>query len=357
MGWQTVKRYIFGFDVARPEACAAELRAHGFDAVVVGAADARTPAALAEYGLELYLCYGAYGVGANADASVLCRDAAGAPRRWFGSGCPNDTVTAEAHLSAALEKLRRVPSARGLIVDGARFASFASTEGPLGFFTCFCPRCLARIGKMGFDPERMRAAVLRLMERRCFPSEDAPALREWFAFRAACIQDYFKLLAEAVHALPGKKQAGAFVFAPSLGGFVGQTAAAMCELDLVAPMLYRAYPHADGPACLGHEWAAAKELFDDETLSRLAALADNPGELFPEKDAAALRREGLSPARPGAEIAALADRLAPGQRLLPILQIEDEALEESASAVLDAGADGFGLFMYGQAELPQVGVD
>ena len=347
-----MKKYIFGFDAARPEACAERLRDAGFDAVVVGTADAATRAALTGAGLELYLCYGAYGTGADlAGEEHLTRDAAGLPRRWFGSGCPNDAALAAARLDAALAALRETPEARGLFVDGARFASFASTEGTAAFFTCFCPRCLRRMESLGLDGERIRTAVWALSETRRVAPADAPALRDWFAFRAATQRAYFERFAGAVHALPGRPLACGFVFAPSLGGFVGQTPESWAALDVVAPMLYRAYPHADGPACLGHEWAAARELFDAETLQALAELAGIDAALIPAAGEAALKAQGFPPERVGAELSAWRERLGEEQVLSPILQIEDARREETIAAALAAGADGYGLFMYGQAEL------
>ena len=349
-----VRRYIFGFDAADPERGAAELREKGFDAVVLGGADAPTTRALERAGIELYLCYGAFGLGgADEDPERWARDAAGRKRRWFGSGCPNDEALAQARLDAALERLRATPSARGLFVDGARFASFASSEGPEAFFTCFCPRCTARMRALGFDPERLTGAAQALMRSRGAEEASVEALGEWFAFRQACMRAYFDRFAAAVHALPGNRLACGFVFAPSLGGFVGQTGESVRALDVVAPMLYRAYPHAEGPACLGHEWEAAQALFDGRTLPRLAALAGVEKALVPAQGIEA--QVGFPAARVGEETAAARSGLRTGQALLPILQIEDEHLAGTAAAAMEAGAAGYGLFMYGQAALPRVG--
>ncbi len=348
-----MKRFLFGFDRERPEECARALRNRGVDAVVTGSLDPRGEEALAEAGLELYLCFGALGVSPEDGESLLARDAEGRTARWFSSGCPNARELRERHLEAAIEALRRTPTARGLFVDGARFASFASPEGPASFYTCFCPRCEAAMRAQGFDPEALRRSVLRFSLGQA-KSEDLPGLRDWLAFRAATVRDNMEAFAAAVHGLPGDKLAGAFVFAPSLAGFVGQTPFALASLDLVSPMLYRAYPHPEGPACLGHEWAAALELCGPEDLRRLDLLSCQvsglPG-LFPEADAPALRREGFPPERVGQELELLAGRLDPNQRLLPILQIEDPRLPETVQAALSAGAQGVGFFAYGQAPL------
>ena len=343
-----MKRFLFGMDAERPGDCARLLRRKGIDAVVLGDADARTREALAENGLMLYLCYGAHGLGGDfADPVHLARDAEGREARWFSSGCPNDVALARARMDAALERAANLPEMRGILVDGARFASFASTEGPDGFFSCFCPRCMERMEALGLDAARIRRAVRRLgSERRI---TDEAAIAGWFAFRADCVGAYLEDFAGRVHALPGSPEAGAFVFAPSLAGFVGQTARACAPLDLVSPMLYRAYPHADGPACLGHEWAAASRLFEPEVLRRLAELSGADAGFVPRQEPDALLAKGFAPERIGAEIAAA--RLRPGQSLLPILQIEDRQIMRSVCSALEADADGFGYFMYGQAPL------
>ena len=74
----------------------------------------------------------------------------------------------------------------------------------------------------------------------------------------------------------------------------------------------------------------------------------------PDASPEALRREGFLSDRIGAETSAARRGICDGQRLLPILQIEDASLEASAREALDAGADGVGYFMYGQADLASI---
>ena len=343
-----MKRFIFGFDAQRPEACAAELRANGADAVVVAAADRRTEEALAREGLALYLCFGAYAAGPESSGA---QDALGRAVRWFGSGCPNDTVNKEARLAAALDRLRKTPGARGLFVDGARFASFASGEGFEVFFTCFCPRCMRRMEERGLDAGRVREAAARLLRTGRIGGDDGEALRGWFSFRAACTRAYFDRFAAAVHTVRPDCEAGAFVFAPSLGGFVGQAPETFAALDLFSPMLYRAYPHPEGPACLGHEWAACLDRFDARTARLLVQTAGVPTDLVPGGAPREILEKGFAPGRIAEELAALRGRPAGGPCLLPILQTEDPLLPETVRAALSAGADGYGLFAYGLGSL------
>ncbi len=344
-----MKHFMFGFDDKHPEVCAAKLKAQGIDAVVLGNADAHTEKALAENGIELYLCYGAHGLGEDFAAEEhLARDPFSRPTRWFGSGCPNDAEIVDARLNAVLEKAKKLPTLKGIFVDGARFASFASVEGAESFFSCFCPRCMAKMEMMGFDAENIRAAVGRLMETRRVADADRLFLQSWFAFREACVKEYMEKFAAAVHALPGGLLAGAFVFAPSLGAYVGQTESACAPLDVVSHMIYRAYPHADGPACLGHEWARALELFGYAQMHALAECAcHEKAGMVPEKTPEELLVHGFAPDRIGAEVAAVSRAL--NGRLAPILQIEDDLLQASADSALAAGAEGVGYFAYSLA--------
>ena len=126
---------------------------------------------------------------------------------------------------------------------------------------------------------------------------------------------------------------GAYLFPPSLAPLVGQDYAALApHLDLVSPMLYRTI---EGDACLASEVGA---------LSALGLLA--PRGPFTAQDVGAevaLARAalGMSPAEGGAGPRPL---LRP--RLVPILQLADEAVAETTAAALGAGADGVDYFAY-----------
>lgn len=342
-----MKRYIFGFDADHPENCARRLRAQGMDAVIIGDADERTEDALANAGLELYLCYGAYGLGENAPATA--HTATGRPTKWFSSGCPNDTKTANRHLQSILSRARRLKTLRGIFVDGARFSSFASTEGREAFFTCFCPRCMDKMTAMGMNAKAIRGSVARVMASRRIEDRDRDNLTAWMDFRAACVRDYFERFAHQVHALRTDLLAGAFVFAPSLEQFVGQTPEACQSLDIVAPMLYRAYPHADGPACLGHEWASLKLLFGESSADFVHSVS--PNEILPALSPDELLQTGFPPERISEEVSRAYDCLRSGQQLWPILQIEDQQLTQTTAHALDNGADAVGYFMFGQGDL------
>ena len=338
-----MRQYIFGFDEAHPRECAIRLRLDGVDGVVLSHASPDVEEALDREGIELSLCYQAYALPSDADASSLAVDVNGRARRWFGSGCPNDLDNARRRLDAALEHARRTQTARRLIVDGARFASFASPEGADAFFTCFCPRCQADMKRRGFNPDALLHAAKTAGVKD--DAEDFVALLRW---REAVIQDYFAAFADAVHALPGSVKAGAFVFAPSLAGFVGQTARTWRNIDWVAPMLYRAWTEPEGPACLNHEHANAARMLGD-ALGAIA-LASGIPHAKDCRDADAILREGFSPERVAQEVAWAREFLngAPAE-LAPILQIRDNDRNRSAELARRAGADQIGWFAYALA--------
>ena len=329
-----MRMLLFGMDQEQPAQFAQALAEKGYQAVVC-AAEERQISALRRAGLEAYLCVPAFPL---SDGGGRCVDTEGRERIWFSSGCPCDEEAAERGLRR-IAALARTAGIRGIYLDGARFASPASAEGEEAFFTCFCPHCRARAEKLGLDLEegRRQLVALRQGKRTGFP----PVLA---AFRSQVIADYFTRFIETVHAAGPGLEANAFVFAPSLGWLVGQTGAAFAGVDVLSPMLYRAYPGSFGTACLNHEYGALLRLFGRESAERMAgmALPSNPLEAgFPPD---ALERETR------------AARALFSGRLEPIVQLADPLLRESVRAVARGGAQGCGLFAYasgGAQSLPE----
>lgn len=345
-----MKHFIFGMDPQNPAECAQMLRKRGFDAVVSGSFSPEAAAALEAEGIEMYLCYGSYGI--PKDSCDLAQDPLGQQRGWFNSGCPNDRENTDRHLEAVLQKAAALPKLSGILVDGARFASFASVEGVESFFTCFCPACMQAMTDMGMDAQAIRKAVQRLMESRRAPQEDAPLLRQWLLFREKTVQRYMDHFAQKVHALRSDLIAGAFIFAPSLGVFVGQTPEACRSLDVISHMLYRDYHQTYGVACLGHEWAAMIEGFGQDTDAFISACS--PEHAFSvEKTSAQLLQTGFPPDWVRAEVAYARNTCLEKQQLWPIIQIDDDRVHETDSLAFQAGADAVGVFAYGNGEVPQ----
>lgn len=348
-------RYIYGFDKSDPVSCVRHLRKKGISAIVADTSAASLADVFMDEGIDLYLCYGAYSLGEEYDSDVCCTDASGKSRIWFSSGCPNERILADARMEDALSAPH--PGIKGIFVDGARFASFASAEGTESFFTCFCPRCQSRMRKLGYNPELIRHSVARLASGIA-DSSDIVRLSEWLAFRSGTVKAYMDRFVENVHTVSHEIKAGAFIFEPMLAPFVGQTADACASLDIVAPMLYRNYPHETGPACMNHEWSAFARLPGNsaELLLRAAGTdaSDIPLCSYGMEDASDVLRNGFTTVSVGQRIACSKSVLRPGQALWPILQIEDVRLKETDLIAFQSGADAVGYFAYGQAQLPDM---
>ena len=128
-----------------------------------------------------------------------------------------------------------------------------------------------------------------------------------------------------------------------------QTPASLRTPDVLAPMLYRAWPGAEGPACLNHEWASGLRLLGEKGLQALGA------EDVPEGPPERLLAEGFPPERVGRETALAARSLREGQLLAPILQLKDDRAEASARAALSAGAEAVGWFAWDGSGIPEIG--
>ncbi len=353
-------RYIMhGMDAERPDACAADLHARGFSAVVCGAYTEEMAQAAEKHGLDTYLCYGAHGFGTEFDAPAhLAQDVDGSVRKWFSSGCPNDPEIAEARLEEVFQA-SALPGLRGVLVDGARFASPASSDNADALWTCFCPRCTAKMAEYGFDPEALRQAVLAA-KRFCETgtgdiAEVLAGLSDWRAFRARCVSAYMRRFAAGLKAVRSDLEAGAYVFTASLCRLVGQTAEAVQDLDLIAPMQYRRYTEPEGPACLNHEWAALLRLFTarsgltmDAAKRAFAAWTALP---VPGDAPDDVRETGFPPAALEHETAAFRRALPACKTLEPIILLDDDRLAESIEAVRRGGADGCNFFLYDREKL------
>ena len=341
-----MKKYMFGLG-GDYDASAKKLADMGYDSVVLSGNDMAAFEAANNAGLETWLCYGAHSIGDFSAADYGAKDVNGAPAPWFGSACPNAAEVNAFNIDRAFETAKAA-GVKGIFVDGARFASFASAEGSSSFFSCFCDTCRARMRKFGINDEAVAVGIAEVVKflkggdgKDKVPLMHA-AIDAWLDFRGRCVKEYMNNFAVRAHA--EGFDAGAFVFAPSLWWFVGQRPDALSSLDVVAPMLYRAYPHAEGPACLNHEWAALKQLLSGherspaELASMLfdtAIISDDPISGFP-------------PEHVGVETAAARAMIPNRVKVMPIVQTEDAELEKTVQCVMNAGADGCGEFCFAQ---------
>ena len=341
-----MKKFMFGLN--KPYATSAEkLVSLGYDSVVIGGSDLEAFSAAKDAGLETWLCFGAHSLGAFSGEKYGAIDAQGNKAPWFGSACPNAADVNKHNMDRAFD-IAHQAGVKGIFVDGARFASFASTGGKDSFFGCFCDTCMAKMAKFRINGPAVRQGVADVMDylkggdaKDKMPVMHA-AVDAWFDFRARCVGEYMNNFAVRCHA--EGFDAGAFVFAPSLWWFVGQRPDVLSSLDVVSPMLYRAYPHAEGPACLNHEWAAMQEMLSgtSRTSTEVASMLFDTVILSDEP------MKGFPPEHVGVETGAARAMLAKRAKLMPIIQTEDDQLEKTYEQVMKAGADGCGEFCYDQ---------
>lgn len=324
------------------------LRDNGVTGVIGSCALAE---AAGEAGLEVMLCGGAFPAQLCPGDQHLAVDIRGKKRLWFGSCCPNHPETREQNL-AAYRRMLDTPRIAGVLIDGARFASPASSTAPESFFTCFCPNCRRKMETFGLDPQRIAAAVSDLyafLLEGGPPPQDREGLLQWMTFRRLSVEEHLRDFVRVIRSVPGVA-AGAFVFAPSLSKMVGQCYRTLAEeLDLLAPMLYPAWPLTPtdpGPACLNGELTALLRLMTaGGALSEpeaLACLSERMAADLP--DAAALSAQ-LPASLVGSETAR-AIREGKAAAILPTLQLGDPLLAESIRAAHQAGAADLAFFAY-----------
>jgi len=339
-----MRYYIFGMDGERPVECAKELKERGFSAVVSPPGE-RAAEEAKEAGLEIWGCIGAFSMHEDDPEEWLAEDAFGERRRWFGSGCPNENALWDRGLSA-IEKWKKW-GAKGIFADGARFAS--PCPGTELFASCFCPRCMELGKKLGYDMNGMRRRV-RLYTK--MPDLLPPA--DWLRFREECTGRWFSAFSERVRS--AGMISASFIFTPGLSGLVGQTPEAARELHLVAPMLYRRYRPKPGIATLNDEFAALHRLYAGRGDAAAAqTILAHTGVQTKFDNADDIWQNGFEPGIIGSETAR-AKRMynAP---VAPILQLDDERLDESIRCAKQAGADAIGFFAYseeGMRHLPDL---
>jgi len=324
-----MKKYMFGLGKNSAEN-AKMLADMGYDAVVLPQGNAAAFADARDAGLEAYLCFGAFSLGEFSQETEGARDIDSNPAPWFDSGCPNSEKIKNARMDAAFDFAKNIEDLSGIFVDGARFASFASDEGADAFFTCFCEKCRAKMDK------NLPREIKMLKNGQGSFDDMKSAFDMWLLFRENTIRAYMDEFSQRAHAI-GIKSA-AFVFAPSLGRFVGQTPKSYANIDIVAPMLYRDYPHDSGTACLGHEWRALRSMTKNMPWTN-DIFGDNP---LPEN------KNGFPSEYVTAETARAKAALSPAHTLAPIIQTEDGKLDITYKLTYDAGTDAVGEFMFEQ---------
>lgn len=340
-------RWMFG---AGDAAARKQMRALGFTAVTDNRADLK-PEDLP--GMALWRCLPAFSRRyVQQPDEHLALDPVGTPHKWFGSVCPTLPEARAGNLAHA-RRAAAEEGIAGILIDGCRFSSPASGANLDSFFTCFCPRCKAKMTALGLDAERITAAVAAL-QKLCHGETaemDEPGIRQWLDFRKAVVTAHIRDFVRAVKEINPALPVGIYAFSPSMAPWVGQDYAALREagIDLFAPMIYRHWKDSDGPACLNVELAAMaggleKTLSLAEVKSILEQTCNIP---MPSGTGGEIFDRGFAPNVVGLEVARA--RMDVGDAALwPILQLQDELLARSESAALLAGADGVAFFAWNE---------
>lgn len=353
--------WMHGISAQDPQACLERLHDLGFSAVVLGT-DQRQLAAAKKVGLRAYACTGTFSRSKEfRDESYLAIDVEGSPREWFGSTCPNRGAVRDFNLSQIRDLVTKT-DADGVLLDGCRFASPAS--GLEAFFTCFCPTCEKKAQEMGYDFARMRKQIKtiyrmladgrlgkRPVDMNPFLLLSSisvfPALGDWISFRTECIIEHFSSASELVRGAGAKM--GAYIFTPCLSPLVGQRYSSLANLlDVASPMIYRNYPEGEGPACLNKEAATLarflrrgglKDRNAVEIVNRFLGLCEE------DKTISGVDRE-ISLESIERELTRTVVYLGGRPKVVPILYLGDELVENCVQAASSAGVDGVNFFVY-----------
>ncbi len=335
-----------------PEKGAALLKKLGFKAVVTGAS--QTEAVIAN-GMDAYICSGAYRGPSFKGEDWMAVDTKGNHQPWFSSTCPTREEVRNYNLDQ-IARMAKTPGIKGILIDGARFASPASNDDPDCFYTCFCPSCRQKMKDLGFDPVALETAVDKLYDLLHGKKLDLhpyiEPLMDWLSFRRIATTEHLKNFADTVRSVDPDLVTGIYIFAPSLSTLVGQSYRD-CSLfmDLVAPMLYRAFDEAPGPSCLNMETYAIMRMLNGavwlsdaektDLLKRITGLPfDGPQTLDSLK-------KGFSPDILRLETSR-ARTMLKRNCLAPIIQLDDPLLEDSVSKTMEGGADLVNFFVYDQ---------
>ena len=335
---------------ADPENGAKHLKDLGFKAVVGGASSSE---AVLSQGMDYYICSGAYRGPAFKGEEWLAQDPWGNKHEWFGSTCP----TRKEVRSYNLEQIRRMaatPGIKGILIDGARFASPTSGKTTDALFTCFCPECMAKAKSMGFDVDEMKMAVATLHDFVHGKKLDLLpfyyGIQEWLQFRRAATTEHLLDFVKTVKEVNPALRAGIYIFAPALSDLVGQNYRDLQgKMDIIAPMLYRCYEDPNGPACLNVELAdmlrmleKAADLTEEQRIRMVGGFVGHEltGYEKPEDMMAGLSTRILKRETQRARI------MCPNEKLVPIIQLDDPLLDEAIDQTMAGGAEAVNFFVY-----------
>ena len=209
------------------------------------------------------------------------------------------------------------------------------------------------MAELGLDVELIAAAVAALQDL-CHGKETAVSqegIRQWMAFRKHVVTEHIRAFVRAVKEVNPALPVGIYIFSPAIAPWVGQDYADLREvgIDLFAPMIYRHWKDADGPACLNVEIAAMAAGLEQSMAPEVVreALERACGIPIPQGGSQAIFDQGFAPNVVGLETAR-ARMMVGDAELWPILQLQDDRLAASESAARLAGADGVAFFAWNE---------
>lgn len=335
---------------SQPKEGARHLKEMGFQTVVGGR---ETAAAAMELGMEAYLCSGAYRGPAFEGKQWLAEDMWGRKQEWFSSTCPTREEVRAYNLEC-IRQMAETPGIKGILIDGARFASPNTGGTEDAFYTCFCPHCMKKAEEMGFDAKEMRMAAAMLYDFLHGKKMDLlpfyAGLREWMEFRRAATTEHLLDFVHTIKKVNPDLKAGIYIFPPALSDLVGQHYRDLRrEMDLIAPMLYRCYPDETGPACLNTELAVLLKMLEGAAAltaqQRIYVLNALTGHELVGYEEVSVMQKGLEPAVLKRETQR-ARMMAADREIIPIIELDDPKLEQAAEQVAAGGADGINFFLY-----------
>ncbi len=350
-----MRKWMYGLG---PDAAhgAALLKKFGFEAVAGGESAVEETLS---HGMKAYLFSGAYRGPDFKGDEWLAEDVDGEKQHWFSSTCPTRKEV-RAYNLANIRRMAETPGISGIILDGARFSSPVSGK-PEAFFTCFCPSCMAKAKEMGFDGDKMKHSAAALRDFLAGKEIDllpyAEGLEDWLDFRRRATTEHLLDFVNTVHAVDPDLQAGIYIFAPAFCRLVGQNYRDINgKMDMIAPMLYRCYPEADGPSCLNSEMSRMLDMMQHaygwsapERIRHLRAITGidveegaTPASLLKGFDTDILRQE-----------TARAKVMAPASHLVPIIEMDDPKIAEASRKTIEGGAEAVSYFLYNEEQLLQ----
>ncbi len=296
----------------------------------------------------------------------LAQDVWGRPVKWFSSACPNSPASRSLFFADLTERLQQPVD--GIFLDGVRFSSFASSDLPSSFFSCFCPRCCQDMTAQGYDLAAIKrdvssmARVLlhgpktetaQLLKAIASPSGSAaltskyPGLPQWLSYKARCIEQFASAVWQFLKDSGSRAELAGFLFEPALAYLVGQDYYLLSEhLSTISPMIYRNYPSTPGPAAINQEVLAVASFVASGSGLRVSNCIEAVARALGLPFANGQAELSLTPQGVVDEALAARALVRTGTHIAPIIWAGDPALAQTLELLADHDVTTCILFTY-----------